>query len=424
MNEHTLPDALRYLIAARRAETTGLEALAHVCTLVTQAGELVHALQKERGYSNVYLAAEHASARETLLAYAADADVQARALRQGLERLDPAAQATADKARLLTRVAYVLYRLDELPALRRRVLARDLDIETSLAHYTRLINGLLGLVFDAADTALDPEVTRALVALFNLMQGKELAGQERACGVRGFAAGQFTAPQHAQLAQLIDGQDRCFEAFLAHAQPPQQAAWAALAACEAELRQLRGMAARTSPDARVDAALAQIWFDVQTARIDGMRAVEAELSAALPALCQARIARAHDDLDNHRRLARRLAEPAAASAVLFTVQGNALDAGAPDLAGPMLSPQLSRSLLDLVQAQAQRLQALSDALAGARSSLDARKHIEQAKQLLMAHHTLSEAAAHDKLRKAAMSRGLKLEEFARQVLAAGAGGQA
>ncbi|VFR56139.1 Response regulator NasT [plant metagenome] len=423
MNEHTLPDALRYLLAARRAETTGLEALAHVCTLVTQAGELVHALQKERGYSNVYLAAEHASARETLLAYAAHADVQTRALRQGLQRLDPAAQATADKARLLTRVAYVLYRLDELPALRRRVLAHDLDIETSLAHYTRLINGLLGLVFDAADTALDPEVTRALVALFNLMQGKELAGQERACGVRGFAAGHFSASQHDRLAQLIDGQDRCFEAFLAHAQPPQQAAWAALAESEAELRQLRGMAVRTSPEARVDAALAQIWFDVQTARIDGMRAVEAELSAALPALCQARITRAHDDLDNHRRLARQLAEPAA-SPVLFTVQGNALDAGSPDLAGPTLSPQLSRSLLDLVQAQAQRLQALSEALADARSSLDARKHIEQAKQLLMARHQLSEAAAHDKLRKTAMSRGLKLEAFARQVLAAGAGGQA
>lgn len=423
MNEHTLPDALRYLLAARRAETTGLEALAHVCTLVTQAGELVHALQKERGYSNVYLAAEHASARQTLLAYAAHADVQARALRQGLQRLDPAAQATADKARLLTRVAYVLYRLDELPALRRRVLAHELDIETSLAHYTRLINGLLGLVFDAADTALDPEVTRALVALFNLMQGKELAGQERACGVRGFAAGHFSASQHAQLAQLIDGQDRCFEAFLAHAQPPQQAAWAALAESEAELRQLRGMAVRTSPEARVDAALAQIWFDVQTARIDGMRAVEAELSAALPALCQTRITRAHDDLDNHRRLARQLAEPAA-SPVLFTVQGNALDAGSPDLAGPPLSPQLSRSLLDLVQAQAQRLQALSEALADARSSLDARKHIEQAKQLLMARRQLSEAAAHDKLRKTAMSRGLKLEAFARQVLAAGAGGQA
>lgn len=37
---------------------------------------------------------------------------------------------------------------------------------------------------EAADVAADPAVSRLLVALFNLMQGKEFAGQERADGGR------------------------------------------------------------------------------------------------------------------------------------------------------------------------------------------------------------------------------------------------
>ena len=56
-------------------------------------------------------------------------------------------------------------------------------------HFSRVIAALLALVFEAADVAAEPAVSRLLVALFNLMQGKELAGQERASGAAAFAAG-------------------------------------------------------------------------------------------------------------------------------------------------------------------------------------------------------------------------------------------
>ncbi|MBX9764698.1 MAG: nitrate- and nitrite sensing domain-containing protein, partial [Pseudomonadaceae bacterium] len=55
-----MPATLRFMLAARRSELLGLEDLAQTCALVTRVSQLVHALQKERGYSNLYLSSSAA----------------------------------------------------------------------------------------------------------------------------------------------------------------------------------------------------------------------------------------------------------------------------------------------------------------------------------------------------------------------------
>ena len=47
------------------------------------------------------------------------------------------------------------------------------------------------IIFEAADIASDPTITRLLVALFNFMQAKEYAGQERAWGRYWFRRNSF-----------------------------------------------------------------------------------------------------------------------------------------------------------------------------------------------------------------------------------------
>ena len=69
-----------------------------------------------------------------------------------------------------------------------------------------LISNLLSVIFEAADTASDTEITRVLVCLFHFIQGKELAGQERACGAFGFTLGVFDDAHRQTLQQLIDAQ--------------------------------------------------------------------------------------------------------------------------------------------------------------------------------------------------------------------------
>ena len=48
----------RFLLAAKRAEITVLEQLSSNCRIVISVRNMVHALQRERGATNIYLASK------------------------------------------------------------------------------------------------------------------------------------------------------------------------------------------------------------------------------------------------------------------------------------------------------------------------------------------------------------------------------
>ena len=88
-----------------------------------------------------------------------------------------------------------------------------------------------------------------------------------------------------------------------------------------------------------------------------------------------------------------------------------------------LAPERIRPILDVAMARFEHEQALRLELATTRNELDElsaelkdRKLIERAKGLLMQRQGLSEPAAYQKLRKAAMDKGLKLAEVAQRML--------
>ncbi|MDZ7818707.1 MAG: nitrate- and nitrite sensing domain-containing protein [Aliarcobacter sp.] len=195
-------------------------------------------------------------------------------------------------ARLYSRIAYVLQGLDALPQLRARVQSQAWSAARTTTAYIRLINGLLAVVFEAADSASDPDVSRQLVALFNFMQGKEFTGQERATGSALFAAGRADAPAQQQLLHLIESQERCLQVFTEFASPPQLQAWSTCQRPDnlVALERLRRILCTTPAGTTLDSELSQTWFDTCTAGIDAMKAVEDLLFVRLLSLCQQRIA--------------------------------------------------------------------------------------------------------------------------------------
>jgi hypothetical protein len=408
------PPPLRLLIAACRCELRGLEVLAGTCELVTQVSDLVHALQKERGYSNLYLCSGDDALLPTLAALKTEAQRIEEKVRAFLAGLESDADTTPDKARLFNGIAYALYRLDALPGLRARIGERHVAPEEAGEIFTVLIASLLAVVFEAADSALDAAVTRTLVALLNFMQGKELSGQERAYGVMGYREGYFTEPRKARMRELVDAQARCFGTFEQYGPEEALAKWQAVRGQDERIVRMREMVQQTSDRARVDARLAELWFELCTERIDAMRAVESQLAESLSGQCRARIAAMRKELQNHRTLLDRFADQAgrAMPPMLFNVQGRILDTPPTDGVGT----DMARSLLDMMREQTLRMQQANDALAQARALLDERRRIEQAKWLLVTHYRLSEQAAHDRLQRAAMEGGLSLAEVATRVL--------
>jgi len=398
---------LSFLIAARRCEINELEQLTRTSALVNVIGRLVHALQKERGISNVFLASRGARFGTQLASQVAECSQVEQELRASFDELDTEAGHMSNGARLFSRIAFVLHGLDALPGLRRRVAALETKPAEATADFIKLVSGLLAVVFEAADSATNPEISRLLVAMFNFMQGKEFAGQERAFGSAAFAAGRIDAQAQQQWLHLIQSQERCVQVFSDFSTPALREAWHTCQspATLAELERLRRIGCSASA-ATLDPNLSQAWFDCCTCRIDAMKSVEDQLATELLQLCARKIAEARTELHDHQM-------------ILAALPDKAPPAAAPAPASPPTpyGPQVERSILAMVQDQASRLQAMSDELETVRASLNERKLIERAKGLLMAHRKLSEDEAYKMLRQTAMNQNRRLTDVAEAVLA-------
>ena len=394
---------LRFLVAARQCEIKELEHLAQMSELVGVVCRVVHALQKERGLSNLFLGSRGAQSGEALRQQVgASAQTQA-ALEDHLFAMDTDAGRERHGARLFSRIAFVLHDLQSLPGLRERVAEHSTTADEATAGYIWLISGLLNVVFEAADAATDPEISRALVALFHFVQGKEYAGQERATGAAAYASGQIDVAHQARWQELIEAQENCLRVFQEFSAPDVREAWMTEQPVDAMagMERLRRIAGTNAAVQGLDPASGQVWYDHCTRRMDAMKRMEDRLTAQLRQLCVRRIEQAGLLLRDQQ-------------AVVNALQQQARDAGGEPPA--MLGPQLERSVLGLVQDQSRRLQAMADELETARAALNERKVIERAKGLLMSSRQIGEDDAYKMLRQTAMNQGRKLVEVARSVI--------
>ncbi|RZI96402.1 MAG: ANTAR domain-containing protein [Variovorax sp.] len=415
-----MKSGLSFLVAARRCEIEELEQLARTSDLVGVIGRLVHALQRERGLSNVFIASRGERFGEQRHQQIAASQQIEEEVRAGFDDLATDTRRAGSSARLFSRIAWVLPGLDALPELRRRIGALELPPAQATAAVVKLVAGLLAVVFEAADGATDPEISRLLIAMFNFMQGKEFAGQERAFGAAAFSQGRTDDASRQQWLHLIESQERCFQVFTDFASPPLFERWRQSQpdSTVAELERLRRMGALTAGQS-LDPLLSQPWFDCCTRRIDAMKTVEECLAAELRERCGRKMAEARSELLRYQQILDTLVQQsdggmAAPDEVFFD---DAATGAAPPAPDASYGRHLERSVLEMVQEQSQRLQAMSEELDTVRASLNERKLVERAKGLLMAHRRMSEDEAHKMLRQTAMNQNRRLVDVAESVLA-------
>jgi hypothetical protein len=412
-----LKSGLDFLIAAKRCEIDALRQLSLTSALVNVTGRLVHGLQRERGLSNLFLGSQGTRFAEPRRQQIADCQATETELRRCFDSLDTQAAHLGHGARLFSRMAYVLHGLDALPALRERIDTQAWTARDTTEAFVRLIAGLLAVVFEAADSASDPAISRQLVALFNFMQGKEFAGQERAAGSALFASGRADSAGQQRLLHLIDSQERCLQVFKEFASDELATLWATAdrdtVDARAELERLRRVLCTAADGSPLDANQSQPWFDCCSLRMDRMKTVEYRLADSLQRLCEHKTQAALTELRAFQGLHRAAVQPDDALSFFHDPVPDHVSGTSPAQA---YGVQLDRSILDLVQDQARRLQAVSDELDTVRASLNERKLVERAKGLLMAHRNLSEAEAHKTLRQMAMNQNRRLIDVAEAVL--------
>lgn len=426
--------ATDYLIASKRCEAQDLEHFLALGELVTTISDLVHNLQRERGASNLYLASSGVRFVRERQQLCCATDAAINTFYDCLQQVENSIHRVHGGMRLFNRIAFVLHTLKDLGSLREQIVARNVVLEQATQLYNNLIQSLLAIVFETADAAVDPIISASLVAMFNFMQGKELAGQERAAGASGFARGYFDDAHIEHINHLIEGQHRCLEVFSSFAgaecgqkwtQHQQHIPLADIDQLRVQMTQKRAGDSRPGVNGHVgiqaDPELANRWFLLTTTRIDAMKEVEEDLAQHLRELCETRLRAAQERLAHHESLIKVLEQeselPLLSPMRLSPMQQGQDKAGTTGIQHQALAELTDgRSLMELLQFQAQRLQQMSEELNAAKTALEERKLIERAKLLLMKHRSLSEEQAHRLLRQMAMNQSRRLAEIARSVI--------
>eukprot|EP00163_Fabomonas_tropica_P034323 TRINITY_DN9430_c0_g3_i1.p1 TRINITY_DN9430_c0_g3~~TRINITY_DN9430_c0_g3_i1.p1 ORF type:complete len:444 (+),score=64.27 TRINITY_DN9430_c0_g3_i1:406-1737(+) len=415
------PTAADYLIASRQCELSNLQYFLQMGKLVPSISNLVHGLQRERGASNVFLGSGGEKFTNEREAAVVDSDERAMLFSQALAEVHSELTGRNVSSNLLNHIAAALHGLDGLQGLRKQIEAKALTAAEATDAYSCLIHNLITVVFEAADTVVDPSIAGLLVAMVHLMNGKEYCGQERAVGSAGFSSGSFDSALTQRMTHLFEAQERCFEVFTGFADDQSKELWHKLRGHdrEQEIERLRKLGCSVGRYKNLDSELADTWFALMSERMDALKEVEDAVEGSFHARCVERFSEARNSLAHQETLIASLDGQEQTSKPLLVLCETGSESGAQpgDAWGSDgVGQQFGRSIFDLVQEQSRRLQQMNDELQSAKEALEDRKTQEKAVLLLMESRGINNDQAHRVLRKLAMDQGRKLPEVARALV--------
>ncbi|SFR50048.1 nitrate- and nitrite sensing domain-containing protein [Thiomicrospira sp. ALE5] len=397
---------IQTLIAkAQASQHLALSFLFSSMDIVRPLRKLVHDLQLERGSTSLLLINHHADRYATKVnsyraQFLADEAQFLTAVNQWQLKMEQHALPSG----VYVRLAHFLERLNHLQSLREQIDTQTIQADQAIEAFSQIISAALSFVFELAEQALDAEIARAMLALFNFMQAKELAGQERALGVvaLGLSEPNKLATLTDAIKARVDQQQQAFQLVRSFATSRQldQLEQLKTRPYRADLDNWRKrIAQHCASNTPASLPLAEGWFDLMTERIDGFQALEDDLISYLQIISAKKMA-VEDD--------RSLAEPIVEE--IDSQIKTQVDEKVMRMKG------VSHLLLAQLHDQAMQLGTIEAELIVAKQTLLDRRFIERAKAVLMIEHKYSEQQAHQFLRDQAMKTGMKMVDLAKRLL--------
>jgi hemerythrin-like metal-binding protein len=232
---------------------------------------LIHEMQKERGATALFLGSKGTKFGPELAAQRILTDSRLTTFRQ-----EAGALIAILPAEHGDRIGKTVKELEDLPQIRKGADAQELAVPKILSYYTGAIADQIGVVEGMTKLAIDPEMAVDMVAYTSVINAKERAGQERAVGSAGFAAGKFSPQLHRRLVELMAEQNAFFHAFRKSAAPDVASVLDAARGDESEktVSEWRAVAMDSPFTNDLKDIQAPAWFKITTRRIDQMKKVE------------------------------------------------------------------------------------------------------------------------------------------------------
>ena len=273
--------ALVYLLAedvrVRSVQKSEMQAISVLVNLARHNSLLAHELQKERGLSAGFLGSQGASFSETLPQQRRVSDDQLQAWEALLDQTD-----LSGYPKVAAVIATAQADLQRLADVRSGVAGLALDLPDALAFYTGIIRHLLALSAIATDYTSDGAISRQLQAYYNLLQGKERAGIERAVLSNAFGANEFSAGLYLRFIRLETEQSAYLDSFYQFSNAAGRQPFDAFleSASQRAVADYRAIAHQYATTGGFGVA-ASDWFAASTARINQLKVLENGLEAVL-----------------------------------------------------------------------------------------------------------------------------------------------
>jgi methyl-accepting chemotaxis protein len=246
----------------------------HLVSLSINASVLLRELQQERGMTRAYLASKGARYTQELPQQRKRTDEQTRELKAFSVRYRSADFLSP----YLTLIDQLLSRLSKLDDIRQRAGAFSLSME-ELNYYNAAMETPTNLIATIAKLNQHEALNRPLVAHLALVQGITAAGLERAALNALFYANKFDAELYQRFLISVGAQEADFGLFMLYAQEAQITSYQAVVNSEpAHKVETMRKTVRDKAQAGDYGINAVEWFDTVSKKVDGLMAVEDQVT--------------------------------------------------------------------------------------------------------------------------------------------------
>ncbi len=262
-------------------ETSGqMDTLQTLADYTPDIGNLIHDLQKERGASAVYIGNNGSSefSRQVQAQYKlTDKSNSNFNTKTSSLDLDDINGDLGNKITIANRA------LTQLSSMRNKVQGLQVPASEMAGYYGSTIKKLLDAIKIVGAITKNPDLLKDITAYIALLEAKERAGQERAMGVGGFAAGSFKLPIYNRFVSLIAQQEAFLSTFNATANEDIKAFLASKLSTStaARIDEIRVFALTDFTDVTPSGVSGAQWYTAMTDKINLFHDVESRFITSI-----------------------------------------------------------------------------------------------------------------------------------------------
>ncbi len=267
------------LLIGKKQIANEMAQLNELGTLAPIVSGVVHEMQKERGMSAVFIGSEGKSFISELSQQKQLTDSKRSDLARSLKNFD----AGSFGEKLVAKINSVNGALEGMAAVRSSVSNLDSTTGKMASYYSDTIDSLLAVIEELGTLSSDADVTRAIAAYTNFLEGKERAGRERAMGADGFGRGEFLPHVFINFVKLIGQQQVLFSNFKQYGTDEQVKFFDSTLSGNtiSEVQRMREIAFESKDTGDTGDFKGSYWFEEITKKINLLKIVEDRISSNL-----------------------------------------------------------------------------------------------------------------------------------------------